>query len=220
LLKNLQRQRMQALFGKNGNGKPALNEAAAATLLINTPEAFLFFPLVDDAHRCEEQQNDNSHVTVDRAENIVEGHISKRGDGRHAEVASRIVCLLNERRVRAEFTTNFSKVGRVEIAAAFELVLDRDACLAREVRKDDMEVGTLLKSVHPDEGTDHKDEESVEDEDPVEEHKTAKNMGWLNNGSNGNYPSNEQRNGEDKTRCQIRRAQDHVQEQVRTPPHD
>ncbi len=94
----------------------------------------------------------------------------------------------------------YSKVGRVEIAAAFELVLDCDACLAREVRKDDMVVGALLKGVHPDEGTDHKDEESVEDEDPVEEHKTAKNMGWLNNGSNGNYPSNEQRNGEDKTR--------------------
>lgn len=63
-----------------------------------------------------------------------------------------------------------------------------------------MVVGALLKGVHPDEGTDHKDEESVDDEDPVEEDKTAENMGWLNNCTNGNDPSYEQRNGEDKTR--------------------
>jgi len=174
-----------------GNRRRALNEAAAATLLVNAPEAFLFLPLVDDAHRCEEQQNDDRHVAINRAENIVEGHISERGDGCDAEVAGCIVGLLDKRRVRAELTTNYGKVGRIEVTTALELVLDLDPRLIRQVGEDSVIVGALLEGVEPDEGADHDDKDTVDEEDPVEEDKTTKNMSWLNNCADRNGPGYE-----------------------------
>lgn len=51
-----------------------------------------------------------------------------------------------------------------------------------------MVVGTFLESVEPDESTDHEDEDSVNDEDPVEEVEAAENMVWLHNCTNRDDP--------------------------------
>lgn len=97
-------------------------------------------------------------------------------------------------------TTDFREIGRVEVTAALELVLDRDTSLSRKIRKDFMVVGAFLESIEPHEGADHENEEPVNDENPVKEVKTEKNMVWLHDCANGNDPRHKQDNAKDETR--------------------
>lgn len=204
---------------------PSSDESSSSTFRIDSLETFVFLPHVDDTQRGDKKAEDDSHESVNRGEYIVENYIRKVGDRSNTEhlgvVIVRNIQSIDETGGRwvAEVGLD-SKIGRVEIATATELVLYELFSAFRNLAIDLVEIGPFSKSEEPNESSDNNNANRVDEEKVVEDDKTNSNMVALNDSSDRKYECYGQCDSQYHSRCQVCISDDHVHQDVGLPPNN
>lgn len=222
--KSGEKNEMRGLGGGRKSGKVRvacrLDEAPAAAFGVDPLEPLDLLPHFDDTEGGHEETDRNRHETINGSENIVQGDIAIRGDGCDAEVLQHSrVQLVGLLLARAEVASNGDQVRRIEVAAARELVLKRNATRLREASPHLMKLCALAERVEPHEGTDDGDSDGVENETPVEGNEADRNVVTLDDGEDGEEPGDSESDTEDETGGQVSIAEDHVQQETLLVPY-
>lgn len=191
-----------------------LDETTAAALGINLAEAFLLDALVDDAHRGEEERNNNRLESVDRGENIVQRVV--REIGHRTDAARRVE---GKRLVGTNASRN-GTVGAIEVSTALELILDLDQSVLALFSPDLAKVLALLESVEPHDTPDRDCCDGVGDEDPVESFETSSRCFGSKDRRDRYDEGDSEHDPEAEPSIEISVRDDKVTEQVGSTPDD
>jgi len=153
-----------------------LDEAAATTFGVDFLEALLFLSLLDNTERRYEETQNDCHKAINGRKRVLKGVVREGRNARNTKV--RRYCgveALCKSRVLAKAAANLG-VGRGEVAAAAELILEGDPVSGRQRGPILLELVALAQGEEPDDRADGGDEQSVDNEEPVEDDEANGDM--------------------------------------------
>lgn len=200
-------------------GRWPLYEASATAFSINFLESLVFVPLLDNAEGGKKQTEDNRHHTINGSEDVVKSVVRKCSERSNATLRS-ILQRGGEFNGRAEATDgNAGVVGKC-VTTTLEMILDSDASRFTRSKEADEEVSTLLQSEEPDECANDQDNNSIQDQDPIENNKTDSDMVALHDSTNGYGECDQQRYSQNHSGCEEVVCDYNVHKRVRSSPNN
>jgi len=113
-----------------GNGEVPtedLDEASSTTLGIDFLEALLFFPLLDNTERSDEETQDNGHETVNGRESVFKRVVREDSDGSNTETGRDVNGGQAVDDILGTKPANLGAIRPVEVSTAAELILEGDS---------------------------------------------------------------------------------------------
>jgi len=205
--------------------KAGLDEASAPTLEIDLSEPLSFLPPVDHAQGGEQEPHYNRHKSVNSGECVHQRFISVGNDGLDARYISglaraQIFRGLKKSGTGAEAPSELDEIGGVEIATAFEQVLDGNPVPWALLGVYGVEGIQWLQREIPEVGPDDNHANRINEEGPVKGNEACGNMILLRYSAKGEDESGCQCYAQCHASYQDRVTENHVHQKVGCAPDD